>query len=361
VTVTDLYHWLETLDNDVRLINVTSSQIWGKPMATFTGTASPDVFVNTDESDVFHGGAGYDVVDRYATEFRSGSFARDVGNVTFTSGAEIDRFFGIEQIDFIDGRMVFDPEEPVAQVVRLYNAALDRAPEQGGQNFWSALLYQGGTLESLADGFLDSPEFKERFGTDLSDDAFVSRLYQNVLSRAPDDAGAEYWNEQLASGATRSSVLVAFSESEENQAQSAELVRNGLWDRSETAAEVARVYDTAFNRLPDLEGLSFFTVRLDLGETTLKNVVNDFQQSAEYINIYGADSSNDDFVAALYTNTLDRAGAAEEIQFWSDALSSGEMTRADVFIGFSESVEHIALTVANVGGDAPSQYGILFA
>jgi hypothetical protein len=331
-------------------------------MATFNGTPNADVFVNTNESDVFNGGAEYDVVDRYATNYRSGTFARDTdGSITFTAGAEVDRFIGIEQIDFIDGRLVFDPEEPIAQVVRLYNAALDRSPDQGGQNYWTTELYRGGTLDTLANGFLASSEFQDRFGANLSDDAFVSRLYQNVLSRTPDDAGAQYWNEQLAGGATRSSVLIAFSESTENQAQSADLVNNGLWDRSETAAAVARVYDTAFNRLPELEGLSFYTVKLDLGQTTLKDVVNDFQQSPEYIGIYGANSTNDEFVAALYTNTLDRAGAADEIQFWSNALSTGQQTRTDVFIGFSESPEHVALTAANVGGDAPSQYGILFA
>jgi hypothetical protein len=45
------------------------------------------------------------------------------------------------------------------------------------------------------------------------------------------------------------------------------------------------------------------------------------------------------FVQQLYRNVLDREGEATGVEAWKGALQGG-MTRADVVLGFSESLEH---------------------
>ena len=56
-----------------------------------------------------------------------------------------------------------------------------------------------------------------RFGSDLSDQAFVEQLYMNVLDREGDSSGVDYWTDALDNGVSRADVLVGFSESGENQ------------------------------------------------------------------------------------------------------------------------------------------------
>ena len=47
----------------------------------------------------------------------------------------------------------------------------------------------------------------------------MTTLYQNVLGRAPDTSGLNYWLGQLTSGAeTRYEALLGFAESAENKA-----------------------------------------------------------------------------------------------------------------------------------------------
>ena len=70
----------------------------------------------------------------------------------------------------------------------------------------------------MAQSFLISDEFKERYGINVSDSTYVNTLYKNVLDRDADTGGLNYWLGQLNSGAeTRYEVLLGFSESTENK------------------------------------------------------------------------------------------------------------------------------------------------
>jgi hypothetical protein len=75
---------------------------------------------------------------------------------------------------------------------------------------------------------MDSAEFKTVFGQ-ADDSAFVEALYIHVQNRRPDDGGLTFWVDQLQSQAlTRADVLVHFSESAENVAQTNHLFDNGI-------------------------------------------------------------------------------------------------------------------------------------
>ena len=79
-----------------------------------------------------------------------------------------------------------------ARVARLYEAALDRLPDQAGLNFWIGAVQGGQPLSSLASGFLASPEFQSRFGgAGASNAAFVDQLYVNVLGRPGEDLDSD--------------------------------------------------------------------------------------------------------------------------------------------------------------------------
>ncbi len=55
--------------------------------------------------------------------------------------------------------------------------------------------------------------------------SFATALYQNVLGRAPDSSGLDYWTNQLNSGLQdRADVLMGFANSPENVALNETLV-----------------------------------------------------------------------------------------------------------------------------------------
>lgn len=108
---------------------------------------------------------------------------------------------------------------PAAQVTRLYDTVLDRAPDDAGLTFWTNALRAGTGLDDLAEVFVASPEFRDRYG-DVDQNGFVGLLYRNVLDREADAAGQAFWTDALASGRLdRDDVVLAFSESPEHVAK----------------------------------------------------------------------------------------------------------------------------------------------
>ena len=66
----------------------------------------------------------------------------------------------------------------------------------------------------------------QKFGTLASGD-FVAALYNNVLHRAPDASGLQFWVNAMNQGTSQANVLVGFSDSLENRMQTAAATHDG--------------------------------------------------------------------------------------------------------------------------------------
>ena len=88
------------------------------------------------------------------------------------------------------------------------------------------------------------------------------------------------------------------------------------------AGQVYRLYKAAFARTPDLGGLGGWIAGMDTG-LALEQVANSFIASAEFQSLYGASSSNGQFVTALYLNVMGRAPDAGGYGYWVNQLASG--------------------------------------
>jgi hypothetical protein len=263
----------------------------------------------------------------------------------------------LQTVQFADGQLSFDPAGAAAQVTRLYQAALNRAPDQPGLHNAIGALDYGGSLQDLANSFIGSAEFQTRFGANLSNSAFVTQLYANVLQRGPDSDGLANWTHQLDTGASRASILVGFSESAENITDTAMTVQSGIWNVDQNGPQVARLYDTVFGRLPDVGGLQNWQNTLDSAAMSLSAVAGAFTTSPEFQAKYGG-LSNTAFVTNLYLNALHRNPDQAGLNNWVDVLNSGGAGRSDVVLGFSESQEHQANTASNIISNDPASYGI---
>src|SRR5262249_21083102 len=94
----------------------------------------------------------------------------------------------------------------------------NRIPDVGGLHYWDGVFDSGTPLSAIAPNFVGSAEFQAKYGT-LTDAAYVTQLYANVLSRAPDAGGLSFWETYLTEGHTRGDVLIGFAGSAENVAK----------------------------------------------------------------------------------------------------------------------------------------------
>lgn len=120
----------------------------------------------------------------------------------------------------------------IEQMVRLYNAAFGRSPDDGGLAFWVTYLQEdGNTLESAANLFLGTPEAQQRFGANPTNEELVDAFYQNVLGREGDEEGRNFWITNLENGTfNRPTVLAAFAQSDENVSRTASTVQEVIDD-----------------------------------------------------------------------------------------------------------------------------------
>lgn len=156
------------------------------------------------------GGDGYTVTDNIG----------NAGSQTYARGT---------RLHFTDVTIELDTSGPAAQTYRLYQAAFNRQPDLGGLGFWINAVDGGASMLDVANGFIASQEFAGLYGdANPTPQILVTKLYANVLHRAPDPGGAQFWLDALARGATPAQVLIQFSESPENQAQVAGQVARGV-------------------------------------------------------------------------------------------------------------------------------------
>ena len=113
------------------------------------------------------------------------------------------------------------------------------------------------------------------------------------------------------------------------------------FDIEGNAGQVYRLYQAAFNRVPDLPGLGGWVANMDRG-LSLLDIANHFMASPEFLALYGANPTNEQFVKLLYANALHRGPDAAGVSYWVNQLTTNLQSRTQVLANFSESGENKA-------------------
>jgi hypothetical protein len=196
--------------------------------ASVAGTAGKDVLAASAGGGLLDGKEGIDTVV-FASQRAWYVVQNDGTNMAvydFLSGSST-RLANVERLQFSDQTVALDINGNAGESYRLYQAAFNRTPDKVGLGYWINSMDQGHSLMDVAASFINSAEFAEKYGANPSDAQYVEALYQNVLHRAPDATGYDFWLHALQI-APRAEVLVNFSESPENQAQVIGAIANGI-------------------------------------------------------------------------------------------------------------------------------------
>ena len=120
------------------------------------------------------------------------------------------------------------------------------------------------------------------------------------------------------------------------------------YSTSSPAAQVARLYDTGFDRVADQDGLNFWSDAVNKG-VTLVNVAQAFLDSNEAAARGYAALSNSDFVDRLFQFSVGH-GAGTDGSADVARLDAGTATRAQVLAQISERQEHVAASPNRLPG-----------
>jgi hypothetical protein len=196
---------------------------------TLVGSATNETITSGIASDTIDGGPGFDTVI-YNCNRDSFTLTKTTSGWTVTSKAEgIDTLANVERIKFGDRTLALDITGNAGQAYRIYQAAFDRVPDNGGLKYWIGRMDAGTTLLEVAAGFVYSAEFQALYGVNPTNAEFLTKLYRNVLHRDPEQAGFDWWLGELNAGRyNKITALAGFSESPENQAGVLNAIINGI-------------------------------------------------------------------------------------------------------------------------------------
>ena len=120
------------------------------------------------------------------------------------------------------------------------------------------------------------------------------------------------------------------------------------FDFDGNAGTVYRLYRAAYDRTPDVPGLSFWVEHRDNG-LTIEQIADAFVMGPEFNSIYGG-LTDEQVVGGFYQNIFGRPADGPGFTFWTDVLSRPEIDTSDLLLYFSESPEGKALVLPEISG-----------
>ncbi|MCU1351614.1 MAG: Alkaline phosphatase [Acidimicrobiales bacterium] len=153
--------------------------------------------------------------------------------------------------------------------------------------------------------------------------AFTTQQFTDFAGRAPTAGELATW---------RSALTGAGSAAEQIR------TATGFSNWGSKVDPVTRLYYAFFQRGPDTGGLDHWSASLRAGKG-VGVIAQSFANSTEFKTKYGP-LGNQAFVELVYHNALGRDGDSDGIAHWTEQLDTMAMTRGQVMIGFSESLEH---------------------
>ena len=140
-----------------------------------------------------------------------------------------------------------------------------------------------------------------------------------------------------------------FSDKEINLSQDIKATFDQLTGLEDNSGQIFRLYNAAFSRFPDPEGLSYWINIVDSEVNSKKQIANSFLISQEFEESYGKNISNDIYIKTLYSNVLDRSPDLDGLNYWLERLETGSEDRVDVLLGIAESSENKSLFSSMTG------------
>ena len=115
------------------------------------------------------------------------------------------------------------------------------------------------------------------------------------------------------------------------------------------SGKMFRLYNAAFARFPDEDGLKYWIGNFSSGIDDERAVSSSFLASAEFKERYGDNITHETYVQNLYLNVLNRELDQGGYDYWVGNLNNGIEQRHEVLLGFSESAENKLLFTEMTG------------
>jgi len=182
---------------------------------------------------------------------------------------------------------------------------------------------------------------------DQNSKAYSSNSYDHKIY----NLGAGEYGVETASGidALTGSSIFRFADKSLNVATDIKATFDQVTGLNTDSGEMFRLYNAAFARFPDADGLKYWIGKYSSGENDSRAVASSFLASDEFADRYGENVTDAKYVQTLYINILGRDYDQDGYNYWLGNLNAGNETRYELLLGFAESTENKTLFTEMTG------------
>jgi len=239
-----------------------------------------------------------------------------VGSHTNTSAGEFaTKITAIEEgvSTVLNGNATVGPQATASAkyVAAVFLDVLGRAADAAGLQYWTQQIVGGMAISDVAQAIVHSAEYYENF--------VIKPDYLTLLGRAADAAGIQFWTSQLQNGLTDQGLEAGFIATDEFYKNAGGTDKD--WIDAACQLLLGRMADTA--------GEGFWESELAAGQT----------RSQVATGIAGSTENNTQLINDDYMHYLGRAADAGGLAYWLAQFANGE-TNEDVIAGFTGSAEY---------------------
>ena len=229
-------------------------------------------------------------------------------------------------------------------VTRLYEIVLKRTPDQSGLNYWVDQLKAGTNSGSgVAYGFCLSDEITKG---GLTNEEYIERLYRGLMGRESDADGKASWVAALDAGASYEYAYAGFVKSAEFSNLCKEYgITQGSFDATQgrdrninVTKFVGRLYTKALGRSYDVDGLNDWSNQI-CNNPSRDNILHVATVGFLHSQEFSNKGlSDEEYVKVLYRVFLDREYDDAGLADWTNRLKNG-LSRDEAASGFAYSQE----------------------
>lgn len=202
-------YWLNAIDNGTPMTTIAHAILFSEESQQKRGALSNEQFVETLYQDVLGRQSDSEGLAWWTTVLQNGNMDRAGLLLQFVNSPENLANEPVTPVQLTISETTF------GALVRLYDTALLRNPDEGGVNYWMSQTDGGMSIGEVADHMLASPEAQALYGG-MNNFQFVKSLYETALGRTVSAEEASGWVNALNTGAMdRGDVVAGFANSQE--------------------------------------------------------------------------------------------------------------------------------------------------
>lgn len=104
------------------------------------------------------------------------------------------------------------------QIADLYQNLLGRQGDEAGMNFWNQQLQSGTSIDDIRNAFTGTDEYKSRQAQQNLNAQNINNMYRDLLGRSPEQSGYDFWVQKANEGVPLTDIRQAIAGSPEYQA-----------------------------------------------------------------------------------------------------------------------------------------------